>query len=111
MSNELKIYHSAASPNSRQVRIFLAEKGIAIPLVPVDLAKGEQHPMPTARSIRDASCPHSFWKMALRSVRFWQLRSNRAVGTRRSVEKATGRAAPRALFLKDTFGFEMYLMV
>jgi glutathione S-transferase len=43
MSNELKLYHSAASPNSRRVRIFLAEKGIAIPLAPVDLAKGEQH--------------------------------------------------------------------
>jgi glutathione S-transferase len=43
MSNELKLYHSAASPNSRRVRIFLAEKGIALPLVPVDLAKGEQH--------------------------------------------------------------------
>src|SRR5258705_10276207 len=42
MSNGLKLYHSAASPNSRRVRIFLAEKGIAIPLVPVDLAKGEQ---------------------------------------------------------------------
>jgi glutathione S-transferase len=43
MSNDLKLYHSAASPNSRRVRIFLAEKGIAIPLVPVDLAKTEQH--------------------------------------------------------------------
>src|ERR1700724_2366577 len=43
MSNELKLYHSVASPNSRRVRIFLAEKGIGIPLVPVDLAKGEQH--------------------------------------------------------------------
>jgi glutathione S-transferase len=43
MSNDLKLYHSAASPNSRRVRIFVAEKGIAIPLVPVDLAKGEQH--------------------------------------------------------------------
>src|ERR1700719_270636 len=43
MSNELKLYHSAASPNSRRVRIFLAKKGIAIPLVPVDLAEGEQH--------------------------------------------------------------------
>ena len=43
MSNDLKLYHSAASPNSRRVRIFLAEKGIAIPVVPVDLAKGEQH--------------------------------------------------------------------
>src|SRR6202022_2480847 len=43
MSNDLKLYHSVASPNSRRVRIFLAEKGIAIPVVPVDLAKGEQH--------------------------------------------------------------------
>ena len=43
MSNEMKLYHSAASPNSRRVRIFLAEKGIAVPLEPVDLAKGEQH--------------------------------------------------------------------
>ena len=43
MSNDLRLYHSAASPNSRRVRIFLAEKGIAIPLIPVDLAKGEQH--------------------------------------------------------------------
>jgi glutathione S-transferase len=43
MSNELKLYHSAASPNSRRVRIFLAEKGVAIPLEPVDLGSGEQH--------------------------------------------------------------------
>jgi glutathione S-transferase len=43
MSNELKLYHSAASPNSRRVRIFLAEKGVAIPLEPVDLASCEQH--------------------------------------------------------------------
>jgi glutathione S-transferase len=43
MSNDLRLYHSAASPNSRRVRIFLAEKGIVIPLVVVDLAEGEQH--------------------------------------------------------------------
>jgi glutathione S-transferase len=39
----MKLYHSASSPNSRRVRIFLAEKGISIPFVTVDLAKGEQH--------------------------------------------------------------------
>lgn len=39
----LKLYHSTASPNSRRVRIFLAEKGIQVPLVAVDLGKGEQH--------------------------------------------------------------------
>ena len=43
MPNEMGLYHSAASPNSRRVRIFLTEKSLAIPLVPVDLAKGEQH--------------------------------------------------------------------
>jgi glutathione S-transferase len=39
----MKLYHSASSPNSRRVRIFLAEKGLSIPLVPVDLGKAEQH--------------------------------------------------------------------
>jgi glutathione S-transferase len=41
--NALKLYHSPASPNSRRVRIFLAEKGLTVPLVPIDLGKGEQH--------------------------------------------------------------------
>ncbi|WP_454827590.1 glutathione S-transferase family protein [Paraburkholderia xenovorans] len=39
----LKLYHSASSPNSRRVRIFLAEKGVPVTLVAVDLGKGEQH--------------------------------------------------------------------
>ena len=39
----LKLYQSTASPNSRRVRIFLAEKGLSVPLVAVDLGKGEQH--------------------------------------------------------------------
>lgn len=44
MSSEtIKLYQSAGSPNSRRVRIFLAEKGLSIPLIPVDLGKGEQH--------------------------------------------------------------------
>ena len=42
-ASDLKLYDSAASPNSRRVRILLAEKGLTVPLVPVDLAKGEQH--------------------------------------------------------------------
>jgi glutathione S-transferase len=42
-ANDLKLYHSAASPNSRRVRIFLAEKELTVPLVPIDLAEGEQH--------------------------------------------------------------------
>jgi glutathione S-transferase len=39
----MKLYHSASSPNSRRVRIFLAEKGLSIPLVTVDLGNAEQH--------------------------------------------------------------------
>ncbi|MBY4723081.1 MULTISPECIES: glutathione S-transferase family protein [Burkholderia] len=39
----MKLYHSTSSPNSRRVRILLAEKGLTPILVPVDLGKGEQH--------------------------------------------------------------------
>ena len=38
----MKLYQSSGSPNSRRVRIFLAEKGISMPLVPVDLGARER---------------------------------------------------------------------
>ncbi len=38
----MKLYQSNASPNSRRVRIYLAEKGISMPIVPVDLGAKEQ---------------------------------------------------------------------
>jgi glutathione S-transferase len=38
----LKLYHSSGSPNSRRVRILIAEKGLDIELVPVDLGAKEQ---------------------------------------------------------------------
>ena len=38
----LKLYQSNASPNSRRVRIFLAEKAICVCKVPVDLGEKEQ---------------------------------------------------------------------
>jgi glutathione S-transferase len=41
-SESVKLYQSNGSPNSRRVRIFLAEKGISMPLVPVDLGAKEQ---------------------------------------------------------------------
>jgi glutathione S-transferase len=37
----MKLYDSKVAPNPRRVRIFLAEKGIDIPLVPIDIAKHE----------------------------------------------------------------------
>lgn len=43
MPEQLKLYHAPASPNSRRVRMFLAEKGISLPLVSIDLGMGEQH--------------------------------------------------------------------
>lgn len=41
-SGDLKLYQSNGSPNSRRIRIYLAEKGLAVPMVPVDLAAKEQ---------------------------------------------------------------------
>ncbi|MEB0079385.1 glutathione S-transferase family protein [Pseudomonas sp. CCI3.2] len=38
----LKLYESQSSPNSRRVRIFLAEKAIDIELIPVDIAAKAQ---------------------------------------------------------------------
>jgi len=37
----LKLYDLPASPNARRVRIFLAEKGLVIPMVPVNMMTGE----------------------------------------------------------------------
>ncbi len=37
----MKLYDGGRAPNPRRVRIFLAEKGIEIPLVPVDMAAME----------------------------------------------------------------------
>ena len=38
----MKLYHSTSSPNSRRVRVLIAEKGLAIELAPVDLGGKEQ---------------------------------------------------------------------
>jgi glutathione S-transferase len=38
----VRLFHSPLAPNARRVRMFLAEKGVEVPLVPVDLAKLEQ---------------------------------------------------------------------
>ena len=37
----MKLYNSNFAPNPRRVRVFLAEKGVSIPRVEVDLAKSE----------------------------------------------------------------------
>jgi glutathione S-transferase len=38
----MKLYHSSGSPNSRRIRILIAEKGLDVELVPVDLGTREQ---------------------------------------------------------------------
>ena len=40
------LYDSKLAPNPRRVRIFLAEKGITVPTVQVDLGKGESRKSP-----------------------------------------------------------------
>jgi glutathione S-transferase len=37
----MKLYHFQFAPNPRKVRVYLAEKGISIPLEPIDLTRGE----------------------------------------------------------------------
>ena len=37
----MKLYDLAPSPNARRVRIFIAEKGLEIPIVPVNMMTGE----------------------------------------------------------------------
>lgn len=46
----MKLYDGGRAPNPRRVRIFLAEKGIPVPLVPVDIMKGE-HKTPAFTSL------------------------------------------------------------
>ncbi|HEU4427812.1 MAG TPA: glutathione S-transferase N-terminal domain-containing protein, partial [Myxococcota bacterium] len=37
----MKLYENASAPNPRRVRIFLAEKGISVPVEQVDILKRE----------------------------------------------------------------------
>lgn len=42
----MKLYDSTMAPNPRRVRIFLAEKGVEVPTVQVDIAKAENRKPP-----------------------------------------------------------------
>jgi glutathione S-transferase len=53
----MKLYDYAVAPNPRRVRIFLAEKGIAVPTIQVDLRANEQF-SPTFRVVNpDCTVP------------------------------------------------------
>src|SRR5215467_4206462 len=49
----MKFYDCATAPSPRRVRIFLAEKGLVIPTVQVDLLNGEQF-TPAFRALNPA---------------------------------------------------------
>ena len=42
----MKLYHHPLAPNPRRVRVFLAEKGIDVPMVSVDIFQGESREPP-----------------------------------------------------------------
>jgi glutathione S-transferase len=46
----MKLYDGGRAPNPRRVRIYLAEKGLSVPLVPVDLGKLE-HKQPAFSTV------------------------------------------------------------
>ena len=50
----MKLYDCTTAPSPRRVRIFLAEKGVSVPIVQVDLRNGEQF-TPAFRAI-NADC-------------------------------------------------------
>ena len=53
----MKFYDCATAPSPRRVRIFLAEKGITVPVVQVNLREGE-HLQPAFRKINpEATVP------------------------------------------------------
>jgi glutathione S-transferase len=45
----MKLYDGGRAPNPRRVRIFLAEKGMDIPLEPVDLDAAQSRAIPRAQ--------------------------------------------------------------
>ena len=42
----MKLYDTKTAPNPRRVRIFLAEKGVEVPTVQIDIAAGENRRSP-----------------------------------------------------------------
>ncbi len=69
----MKLYQSNASPNSRRVRIFITEKGLSIPIVPVDLGTKSSSPKLMGRSIHAALSPRLCWVTAPPSARCWAI--------------------------------------
>jgi len=48
----MKLYDGGRAPNPRRVRVFLAEKGISVPLVPIDMARSNTSALPLPNATR-----------------------------------------------------------
>ncbi|TIT59367.1 MAG: glutathione S-transferase, partial [Mesorhizobium sp.] len=44
----MKLFDGGRAPNPRRVRVFLAEKGLEVPLVPVDMGALEHRKQPVS---------------------------------------------------------------
>jgi glutathione S-transferase len=58
----MKLYDLKTGTNTRRVRIFLAEKGVKLPIVEVDMMKGENKD-PAYLSKNPMGCLSSNWMM------------------------------------------------
>ena len=60
----MKLYEEPRAPNPRRVRIFLAEKGIAVPRVSIDINKMEHKTPNSPRSTPSSARRRSSLTMA-----------------------------------------------
>ena len=77
----MKFYDCKPAPSPRRVRVFMAEKGIEIPTVQVDLRNGE-HLTPDFRMIN----PHCTVPVPSRTWRKWTLPLERRAATQPFME-------------------------
>ena len=82
----MKLYDFAAAPSPRRVRIFLAEKGVSLSTVQVDLRSGELRPefaklnpwltlpvieLDDGTTISEASAAAATWRRSIPNHRCW----------------------------------------
>jgi hypothetical protein len=68
----MKLYDLKTGTNTRRVRIFLAEKGVKLPTVEVDMMKGENKSPDIYPKILWERCLSSSWMMERNSQSLWR---------------------------------------
>ena len=68
----MKLYDLKTGTNTRRVRIFLAEKGVKLPTVEVDMMKGENKVRTIYPKILWERCLSSNWMMERNSESLWR---------------------------------------